>query len=125
MFRFILLVVLATLLATTEAFRCARCGTYECAPEPPDAQCAPWGKVLDVCNCCTVCAQQLHERCGAQFAGSPKCGRCLKCVKPPLEPGEHPYNQWGACELDCSSKDCQKDPVPVCKIFELSDRSSQ
>ena len=113
----LLLLVLVVLLSAAEAFRCQRCGTYDCPTEPSEAECAPWGKVLDVCNCCTVCARRLGEKCGAQFAGSPKCGRCLKCVKPPLPHGAHPYNQWGACEIDCSAEGCQDvTAVPQCKL---------
>ena len=111
----LLLLLLSALLATTTGFKCAECGTYECT-EPSETECK-WGKVLDSCNCCMTCGRELGKQCGAKFLGSPKCGRCLTCVKPPLKPGEAAFNQWGKCELNCTEAECLKNPMPDCPTY--------
>jgi len=89
------LLLLCAVLATTAALSCTPCQPKKC--KPPQGCHWLFGTVKDVCNCCLACGRVLGQRCGAIFAGSPKCGRFLKCVKPPLPPGLNIANQWGRC----------------------------
>lgn len=40
------------------------------------------GMVMDVCNCCPLCAQAEGEICGGKFEMDGKCGMELYCRQP-------------------------------------------
>ena len=80
------------------------------------------GTVLDLCNCCKVCGAKLGDKCGGDFSGYPKCGRCLSCVLPKPDRFQSESGEWyvapvvkGVCKLNCAEPRCAEKPVPECK----------
>ena len=75
---------LALLASSAAAFQCEPCDRFACAP-PPD-HCLH-GHVLDVCDCCLLCAKPENATCQGPFGQFGRCADGLVCMTQPL-PGE-------------------------------------
>ncbi|KAG5845500.1 insulin-like growth factor-binding protein 7 isoform X1 [Anguilla rostrata] len=58
---------------------CGTCNTTGCDPLPADG--CEFGKVLDSCGCCSMCAAGPKEPCGGRGSTAKRCAAGLECVK--------------------------------------------
>ena len=56
-----------------------QCNTCDAAQCPRVDDCN-WGTVMDMCQCCRICARSFNETCGGRFGMLGKCGPSLRCV---------------------------------------------
>lgn len=69
-----------SLMAMVSALSCAPCSKVECPLLRH--RCPAKDLTSDVCGCCTVCAQQLNEKCGGPFGLYGICSSHLECETP-------------------------------------------
>ncbi|KAK4324399.1 hypothetical protein Pmani_004959 [Petrolisthes manimaculis] len=70
------LLLLSLTLDSSDGLRCIKCERSECTPPP--RRCVS-GVVLDVCQCCKVCAKGCYEECGGPWNIHGVCGTGLSC----------------------------------------------
>lgn len=72
---YLLLVILQLCVKLMECLTCESCQLTSC---PVLTECKA-GMVMDVCNCCAICAQSEGEKCGGKYELNGKCGLEFYC----------------------------------------------
>lgn len=78
--RLIILLGIYVCITLVSCLTCKSCQPSSC---PVVTECSA-GLVMDVCNCCAVCAQSEGEQCGGRFELDGKCGIEYYCQLKPL-----------------------------------------